>query len=111
MVLLRADVRKFRGYRGKTFVPKRHGMEDAVGFCCRSHLVSSQLSRKIEGVAHNAIRTPPREYRFLHDYFMFCSGILAAADLGVLTFRIFADDPEIDITRIAIANRRLDPRE
>src|SRR5215469_10666338 len=104
MKLVRAHLWILSSHSAKTLIPERHGMDDAVGFCRGSQMLAS-LARQFKSVAQHTIHATAREDGLLHRHFLFRSFIKPAADIGVFSFVIFADDAEFDLARLPMLER------
>ena len=59
---------------------------------------------------HDAISAAPRKHRLLGGEFVFSAAIHAPADRGIFALAVFAHDPKINITDLAISQRTFDAR-
>ena len=108
VILVGAHVGILRGHRFETFIPKRHRDGDAVGLGGRRQVFLRPAARQLERVAKNAVHAVAREHDLLHCNLVVAASVEAAADLGVFALVVFADDVEIDVARVAVAQRRFD---
>src|SRR5579862_8070962 len=88
--LIGTDVRKFLGDGGKSFVPERHGVNDAVRFRGGSHVRFSR-ARQIKRVAQDSVQTALREDGLLQSHLVVGAAENSAADVGVFAFIVFAN--------------------
>ena len=65
-------------------------------------------ARQLKRVAQNPVHAVAGEYDLLHRNLILAASVEAAADLGVFALVVFADDVEIDVARVAVAQRRFD---
>jgi hypothetical protein len=74
-------------------------------------VVATEPAGEFEGVANDAVRAAPGEDSLLHHDFIRGPRMQPAADLRVFPLCIFAHDPEVDVARVAVAQRRDNARE
>ena len=82
MVLIRFDLRVTLLHPGKALVPVRHGVNNTVGFRCRSQLFSGPCARKLKGVPENTVNHGPGHHGFLYHHLPFCPVKQFSADLN-----------------------------
>ena len=63
-------------------------------------------ARQLERVAENPVDAVAGEHHLLHRDLVVAAGVETAADLGVFALVVFANDGEIDVARLAVAQRR-----
>src|SRR5690242_1393057 len=107
VILIGANVGIAGAHRAKTFVPKRHGVDDAVGLGGRSQMFIS-LARQGKSVAQNAVDAAPRENGLLHGGLFVGAFVDAAANVGILAFVVLANDGEVDLSRLPVFQGTLD---
>src|SRR5260370_33567676 len=108
MILVRADIRILCSYGMKAFVPERHGVNDPVGFCGGGEMLVS-LAGQVERVAHHAVHSTQSEDGLLDGHLVVGSFIETPTDIRIFPFVVFPDDAEINLTRLPIFQRRLNP--
>src|SRR5215471_2860288 len=86
----------------KAFVPVRHGDRDSIRLGRRCNVSSRPGRRELEGELQDSIDALAREYRFLEHDLALRALEHPAADRGVLAFRVFAHDDEIDVAGLAV---------
>src|SRR5437660_7983463 len=69
------------------------------------------LASGFEAVADDSLDAAPREDAGLFGDFMRRTGVHAAADAGVLAFRVLADADHVDVRRAAVGERRGETRQ
>src|SRR5260370_32407446 len=89
--LVGADVGIFCRHCMKALIPKRHGMNDAVGLGCGSEMAVS-LACQFKCETQNAIHASTREYGLLHSHFIFSAFIEAPTNVRVFAFIVLAND-------------------
>src|SRR6267154_215972 len=110
VILVRADVRIVGCESMKTFVPKRHGVDDAIGLGGGGQVFFS-LASQFESETQNAIDSASREDCLLNGHLVSGALIQAPANVRVLSFVVLANDGEIDLTGLPIFQGRFDSVE
>src|SRR6267154_2411667 len=110
VILVRADVRIVGCESMKTFVPKRHGVDDAIGLGGGGQMLFSFASQ-FESETQNAIDAAPCEDCLLHGHLVGGALIQTAANVRVLSLVVLANDAEIDLTGLPIFQGRFDSVE
>ena len=95
----RRHVRVVPGDRGEAFVPVGHGDGDAVGLGGAGEVLAGPGAGELEGVADDAVGAGAGEDALLGGELTVGALEHAAADGGVLAFRVLADDEEVDLGR------------
>ena len=93
-------------HRLHALVPVRHGDRDAVRLGGRGEMLLRRLAGELEGEFQHAVDADAGQDGLLHDDFAVGAGKGAAADRRIFALGVLAHDPEIDVARLAVGERR-----
>ena len=88
------------------FVPKRHGVDNAVRLGSRGQVLLGPPPGLIEGVAQYPVDALTGKHALLHGHLFGGVPIEAAADLGIYALVVLAHAQEVDVARLAAGKRR-----
>src|SRR6202790_2889967 len=108
VILIGANVRKLLADDAEPFVPERHGVNDAIGFCGGGH-VRFAFPCQLECESQYSIHPATGEVGLLHGHLLIRVSKDSAAHIGVLAFIVYANDAKIDLPRLNFSERRFNP--
>ena len=90
----------------------QYGIEIEMPLTCRrGHLAALAGHRKVKGIAHDALASLLGKHGLLDSHLQIRALVDAPSDGGVLTLVVLTDDVIVDVARLAVCERRLEPLE
>ncbi len=90
----------------EALVPERHRVDDAVRLGGRGDVLLLRRAGEVEGELEDAVDALAGEDRLLNGHLVVGALEHAAADRAVLALGVLAHDPEVDLARLAVGERR-----
>src|SRR5215469_7317792 len=98
--LIRLHVRIKLRNRCEAFIPKRHGINDAIRLGCRCDMFFTHASQ-LESISNDAVNSTLSENDLLNCHVELSIAVHSSTNLGVFAFAVFTHDHEVDVASLA----------